>query len=245
MYDQFARFYDRESLNDFTPVILDFIQARRFTVRRVLDLGCGTGTFLLKLAGQGIAGTGIDLSENMIALARKKAEQSPGRELIDFHVADMAGFSLDRRYDLVTSNLDSINHLPGEDEVRRTFSRAYEHLADGGLFYFDVHTVAGLRTWSFRENVQEEDYFSFSRAFFDEETRRGTLVIDAFRKVDPRVPYYARYRETIREKAYPLAQIFDWLKAARFSTVETIGPSSNLSVEEMEKLIRCFICAYK
>jgi ubiquinone/menaquinone biosynthesis C-methylase UbiE len=41
---------------------------------RVLDVGCGTGNFSLKLAGYGCEVTGIDLSEEMLAQARHKAE---------------------------------------------------------------------------------------------------------------------------------------------------------------------------
>jgi ubiquinone/menaquinone biosynthesis C-methylase UbiE len=40
---------------------------------RVLDAGCGTGNFSLKLARMGCSVTGADISENMLAVARKKA----------------------------------------------------------------------------------------------------------------------------------------------------------------------------
>jgi len=122
----------------------------------------------------------------MIALARKKAGHSPGRELVDFQVADMAGFSLNQTYDLVTSNLDSINHLTGEDDVRKTFGQAYWHLAEGGLFYFDIHSIAGLRSWRYRQNIQDEDFVSFSCATFNEETGIWTSDLIIKMSVMPR-----------------------------------------------------------
>ena len=54
----------------------------------LLDLGCGTGTLSLILAGWGYAVTGIDLSPGMIAQAERKA-QAAGRP-ITFHVMDAA-----------------------------------------------------------------------------------------------------------------------------------------------------------
>ena len=42
---------------------------------RVLDVGCGTGNFSIKCAHKGALVTGIDISENMLTIARKKARQ--------------------------------------------------------------------------------------------------------------------------------------------------------------------------
>jgi len=41
---------------------------------KVLDVGCGTGNFSIKLAKMGCDVTGIDISDNMLEIARKKAE---------------------------------------------------------------------------------------------------------------------------------------------------------------------------
>jgi ubiquinone/menaquinone biosynthesis C-methylase UbiE len=42
---------------------------------KVLDIGCGTGNFSLKLAKKGCKVTGIDLSDKMLHLAREKTEK--------------------------------------------------------------------------------------------------------------------------------------------------------------------------
>ena len=46
-----------------------------FRGMKILDVGCGTGNFSLKLARKGCQVTGIDLSEKMLSLARKKAKE--------------------------------------------------------------------------------------------------------------------------------------------------------------------------
>lgn len=45
--------------------------------QRILDVGCGTGNFSVKLAEKGAVVTGIDISEDMLAIAREKTGDLP------------------------------------------------------------------------------------------------------------------------------------------------------------------------
>jgi SAM-dependent methyltransferase len=66
---------------------------------RVLDLGCGPGRHALALARRGIEVTGVDHSEDFIALARAAAqqEQLPAR----FERADVRALDKDHEFDAV------------------------------------------------------------------------------------------------------------------------------------------------
>lgn len=46
----------------------------QFGASRVLDLGCGTGTFACLLAGRGLEVTGVDPAEASLRVARRKRE---------------------------------------------------------------------------------------------------------------------------------------------------------------------------
>jgi 2-polyprenyl-3-methyl-5-hydroxy-6-metoxy-1,4-benzoquinol methylase len=93
-WDNLALAFDNEpdhGLRD--PVVLEnwtsFLSASLPNTRAlVLDVGCGTGSLSVILAGLGHTVTGIDLSPAMISLARTKAE-ALGYQ-IDFHVMDAA-----------------------------------------------------------------------------------------------------------------------------------------------------------
>lgn len=73
---------------------------------RVLDVGCGCGgRFLRLLEERGDDITGIDVSAEMIRLAREAHPQA------DFMVQDVCNFKSTRRFDLIIA-WDSIFHLP-------------------------------------------------------------------------------------------------------------------------------------
>ena len=73
-FDKIARDYDR--MNHLMTLGLDCLWRRR-AVRglhgNVLDVACGTGDMVVELLKHGCTVTGVDLSEEMMAIARQKA----------------------------------------------------------------------------------------------------------------------------------------------------------------------------
>lgn len=69
---------------------------------KILDIGCGTGNFSMKLAKMGCSVIGIDISEEMLSIARKKAEQEGLN--IEFYNMDLYHLDFeDEAYDGVFS----------------------------------------------------------------------------------------------------------------------------------------------
>lgn len=76
----------------------------------VLEPGCGSGRMLEALARLGLAVTGIDNSESMVALARRRlAAAGVDAELV---VADMTAFDLGRRFAGAVCPINTLRHLP-------------------------------------------------------------------------------------------------------------------------------------
>ena len=59
--------------------------------------------------------------------------------------ADIASFELDERFDVVICVFDTLDHLPRFELWESLFACVRAHLAPGGVFIFDVNTVAKLR----------------------------------------------------------------------------------------------------
>ncbi len=110
---------------------------------RALDVGCGsTGRFLSRFETEGFSAEGMDVSLEMIALAR---ERNPGAT---FHIGDICQWELAGLFDLITA-WDSTFHLPlaSQEPVTRKLCAA---LAPGGVLLFTCGGApAGEITGSF------------------------------------------------------------------------------------------------
>jgi ubiquinone/menaquinone biosynthesis C-methylase UbiE len=104
------------------PVLWQFLGDVRG--RAVLDAGCGTGYLTKKLVERGAAATGVDFSEQMIAIARKRYPD------IDFRVDSCSELKTvaDRQVDLVIANYVLMD-TPDLSGTLRAFHRV---LKDGG-----------------------------------------------------------------------------------------------------------------
>lgn len=97
-FDTIARTYDR--LNRLMTLGLDR-RWRRQAVKglhgHVLDVACGTGDMVLELQKRGCSVTGVDLSKEMMAIAKRKAPQA------EYSLADVERLPFgDASFDAVT-----------------------------------------------------------------------------------------------------------------------------------------------
>lgn len=103
---------------------------------RILELGCGTGHKLIPIASDGHGCVGMDLSSDMLAEARRKAEECG--VVVEWLHGDMTSFDLGRTFDLVFIAANSLLHLHETDDLVSCFRAVRRHLAPGGRFVFDV-----------------------------------------------------------------------------------------------------------
>ena len=213
-YADFARFYD-QVMGDRTPVI----ERIRGYVRRylpdagtLLELGCGTGAVLAGLA-DGLRVTGIDRSPEMLAAATDR--NLTGARLVQ---ADITEFSLGTRFDVVICVFDTLNHLPAFDAWLAMFGRVDAHLAEGGLFVFDVNTVGRLRRLA-AAPIYVEDFGPHTLIMDVTAAEGGVYPWDVriFERVEG--DQFRLHHERIGELGVPLARIHEAL-APRFELLE-------------------------
>ena len=105
----------------------------------VVDLGCGTGKLTEILAGRGYDMIGIDLSEDMLAIAQERKIKNGSSTL--YSLQDMRDFELYGAAGSMVSVGDSINYLLEEKDLEDMFRCVARSLLPGGVFVFDFKTI--------------------------------------------------------------------------------------------------------
>ncbi|WP_182525671.1 class I SAM-dependent methyltransferase [Nocardioides dongkuii] len=130
-----ARLYDR--LFPGGERAVDFYRAKADRQGgSVLELGCGTGHKLIPIASDGHPCTGLELSSDMLAEARGKADERA--TAVDWVQGDMRRFDLGRTFDLVLIAANSLLHLHETADLLSCLRSVRAHLAPGARFIFDV-----------------------------------------------------------------------------------------------------------
>ncbi|PYZ98711.1 methyltransferase type 11 [Alteribacter lacisalsi] len=137
-YEHFAYVYDRLMEDAPYDSWTKYAAKRLPEHARLLDVACGTGTFTVRMAKAGHQVTGVDLSEDMLAVAQQKAlEEGQQITFICQDMKRMEGFS---ELDAVTVFCDGMNYLLDEEEIRNAFTSFASALKEGGTLLFDVHS---------------------------------------------------------------------------------------------------------
>jgi SAM-dependent methyltransferase len=102
----------------------------------VLELACGSGRLTIPLAEAGVNITGLDISEDMLDLAKLKA--SKRGVSIRFIQGDIRNFDLGEKFKFIFIPAQSLSHLYKREEIEDCFSCVRRHLAEDGRFLIEL-----------------------------------------------------------------------------------------------------------
>ena len=230
-YGEFAKIYDElinEDINydEMVDCILRICNENNIEFNDYLDIACGTGNVTVRIAKHFKNIYGVDLSEDMLreAFDKLKSERIKGKIICQ----DMSELSLNRKFDLITSVLDSTNYVTDIEGLKNYFKGVYEHLKDDGLFIFDVNSyyklseILGNNIYTYSEddvfytweNVFEDDLLSMFLTFF---VKKGEL--------------YERFEEEHLERAYKESRLESILEELDFKVINKFDGYSNDNVQ--------------
>lgn len=194
--DQYWRSFGPEFSELILPRMDRLIRRFRIRARTLLDVGCGTGSFAVRMASRGLRVTGLDSSRAALRVARQKAARR--RVRVRWILGKMQSFTTDQRFDLVTSVFNSVNHLLSERDLRAMFSVVSRALVPGGHFLFDLnHRGCFEQVWGGVSVVRRPGFLLVRCDEIDRKHKRATAQLLIFLK---RGKHYVRTRDSIKER---------------------------------------------
>lgn len=220
-YAKFATVYDDLMIDIPYDQYVDIVELAvgELKDKSVLDIGCGTGVLSIKFAERGSRVTGVDISGDMLQVARETAVEQG--ESIEFIEQSMDQLTVNKKYDVAVIAIDSLNYVIEEEAVKATFSRVYEALNVGGVFIFDVHSLFKMDV-IFLESPFTYDDGTISYMWHTEEGKHEHSIeshITFFVKQENNC--YERFDEQHYQRSFAVRTYIEWLSEVGF-TIERI-----------------------
>ncbi|MGC4375960.1 methyltransferase domain-containing protein [Fictibacillus sp. Mic-4] len=214
-YQQFAYYYDRLMQDAPYEKWIDFLERTAdCKAARILDIGCGTGAVSIRLAEKGFDVTAVDLSEDMLAMAREKAENQ--KLNVRFFHQDMRELDGLGVHDIAVIFCDSLNYLLSEEDVYQTFQSIYNHLHMDGKLLFDVHSLYKIHhIFSGNTFGSNEEHLSYIWQCFDGELP-DSIEHELSFFVQKDGAYYERFDEIHIQRTFSIETYEHLLQKAGF-----------------------------
>ena len=133
-YRDFAFVYDKlmddVDYEGWINYIEQIIKNENAQVKNILELACGTGNITIPLAKKNYDIAGIDISDEMLNVARSKGEEQ-GIDLVLLE-QDISELDFDvTNLDCVLCACDGFNYITYDEDLMNVFSKTYELLKEG------------------------------------------------------------------------------------------------------------------
>jgi len=136
-FNAYSRYYDAlykdKDYNQEAEYVIQLIRSIHPNAQKLIELGCGTGKHAAIFCKNGYSVTGLERSEEMVAIAKE-------RNIKGFSpiVADIANYELGKKFDVALSLFHVVSYLTSNEALLSCFKHTNAHLQEGGLFLFDV-----------------------------------------------------------------------------------------------------------
>ncbi|MCH7922801.1 MAG: class I SAM-dependent methyltransferase [Nitrospinae bacterium] len=136
-YTSLAKYYDNiYHYIDYKKQVVHLIELiknfKKSSNNKILDVACGTGTHADLLQKAGFKVTGLDISKEMLELAKKKNSN------IKFLQEDMKDYKIDKKFGTIICFFNSILYCKNRKELKDALTNFFSHLEEGGILIFDA-----------------------------------------------------------------------------------------------------------
>lgn len=237
-YKEFANIYDEliyEDINydEISQRIINLSNENNIEFEDYLDLACGTGNVSVRVGKYFKNIYAVDLSNDMLNIAFEKFKQNKIKAKVICQ--NMSELSLNHKFNLITSVLDSTNYITEDEELINYFENVYDHLKDDGIFIFDINSyyklseIMGNNIYTY----SSEDVFYTWENTFEEDILNMFLTFFVKNQND----FYERFEEEHFERAYKEEEIEGIIEETGFKIIGKFCGYSDLKLNSKSERI--------
>ncbi len=215
MYNNFSEVYDSLMYDaDYkkrTAYLLKLFKKYGKKPTLLLDLACGTGNFSNEFSKNGIEVIGIDMSEDMLSVAREKSAEL-GMDVL-YLCQKAQELDLYGTVDGAVCCFDSLNHITDYRNFYKAIERVSLFLEEDCLFIFDLNTQYKHKC-VLADNVfviEKDDIYCVWANKYKEKNSIVDVSLDFFLSQDG---LYERFSEQFSERAYSSEEVESALQKA-------------------------------
>ncbi len=177
---------------------------------QLIDLACGTGSSTVPWAKRGYQAYGVDISEEMLEWARRKA--SLDSLDISFFQQDLREMQLDFLADVAVLYQDGLNYMLTEADLEKALRCIHFAVRPGGFFVFNMNQVEKLPAANKPETavLEEENLMLIWESHFEPGNKTWVIKLTAFQRKEN--GFYKKIQEEHRERSYSTEDIVPILK---------------------------------
>lgn len=228
-YRDFAQVYDALMHTDIhyerlADMIENIFDEYHVNADLVCDLACGTGNVTLPMARRGYDMLGVDISEEMLSVARDKAYEA-GQDIL-FLRQSITSLDLYGTVDAFLCMIDGFNYVLSPRSLLQSLQRINQcFLNPGGIVVFDVSTHRKLsKTIGSNTFVHSDrDIFYTWQNRYIASKQLCDMYLNFFVRSGG---IYRRFEERHLQRAYTKAELSAILTQAGFSDMKTYSAAS-------------------
>ena len=241
-YNEMAYVYDRLMRPDvdyerYCDYIENLFDCYDISPDLVCDLACGTGNITVPMARRGYDMTAVDISEDMLNVAREKSE---GLDILYLN-QNIADIDLYGTMGAFLCMIDGINYIITPASLQRMFTRLKTCFMDpDAVLIFDISSryklekIIGNNTFIHSErNV----FYSWQNTYYPKNNLSDMLLNFFVRSGNG----YKRFEERHLQRAYSEAELRLLLNRAGFEKIDTYAAMTfDKPTEKTERIV--FVC---
>jgi len=194
----------------------------------ILDLGCGTGEFILRFLKDGFTVVGVDLSEKMLEMSEKKLLKNNfinNYKLVKENIINYDNINKKneiQQVDYIICNFDTVNYLKNEKEFLKFIEKCTQNLKKDGYLIFDAVTE-DIFEEIFEDDIfldEEPEYTSIWR--HEQLSKNKHLIeIDLFIRENENDNLFRKYNEVQHKFIYEPEWIVETVQNNGFEIFDT------------------------